>query len=343
MLRNHHWIFLFLLYLFPADNAFAAPKKVDPSHLKVLTYNVWMLDLPFKLASRDIEARSEVIPTELAKTNADVIALQEVWSEKYKNQLIAGFQKAGYPYFYHEDLKSSFWLRGWLGNGLLFISKYPLEIPEKLEDRVLGFAQFTRPDEYFARKGALHVRVRIGSHEISLYNTHLGAISFVSKQNRFHDQQEINRLKQSQQLRNFVQKTKGGRPVILVGDFNAHYKTYLDGSYTTQLVRDYQELTCGHTDNHCLNLEDSYRSRTDDESEQYFTASPQFNRYIGMPAFSKDETPARMIDYIFVSRTDRIKISDSRIVLYENMKIPNREEELPLSDHFGVLTSLELF
>lgn len=317
--------------------------KSQSSTLKIVTYNTWLLDLPFNMGSRDIAARLNIIPQELAKLDADIIALQEVWSPRARQKLASEFYKKGYLYSQEESLPANWLLRGWLGNGLLVVSKYPLAHISNQNERVLSFSTFTRPDEYFAGKGAVHMRVQIPDFgEISFYNTHLGAVSFNPKAQAFDSSHEQSRRQQSRELIEFIRKTHEERPIILAGDFNAHFKTYHQGGYTEEYGEDYKSITCttGAADN-CLNLLDSYKSLNTDAKVKA-TASPLTNQYIGASYFYKNPAPEQVIDYIFVSSSSAMKVQESKIVLTEKLKIPNRSGELPLSDHYGVLTELQL-
>ena len=128
----------------------------------------------------------------------------------------------GYPYSYYEDLSPSWLLRGFFGNGLVIVSKYPLETLPELHQRVLGFTDYTRPDEYFACKGVLHVRVNVpGWGLINLYDTHYGAESYEPELKKFNSKQESIRINQAQELFDFIKNTQNDLPVLLMGDLNS--------------------------------------------------------------------------------------------------------------------------
>lgn len=311
--------------------------------LKVLTYNVWMVDFPFELVSHDIEARAAAIPAELAKTEADIIALQEVWPDKKKKSLAEDFKKNGYPYSFYEDLPASWLLRGLFGNGLLIVSKYPLENRPELNQRVLGFTDFTRPDEYFARKGVLHVRANIPEWGvINLYDTHYGAESFVAEEKKFNIKHESARINQAHQVFEFIKNTKDDFPVLLMGDLNSYFKILSDGKFTDQYVPDYVRLTCSPVSDDCLELNDSFHT-VNTYNVMVPSVDPELNPYVGTSiAYKGNHPPPRMIDYIFVTKSEKIKAVESKVVLKDKILIPGRKEALPLSDHFGVLTTFQL-
>ena len=281
------------------------PALKPARQLKVLTYNVWMVPFVFELISRDIEARSAAIPAELAKTGADIIALQEVWSNEKKKSLSANFKKEGYPYSYYEDVPASWLLRGLFGNGLVVISKFPFETLPELNQRILSFTDFTRPDEYLARKGALHVRVNIPDWgAINIYDTHYGAISYDAEQKKFNSQHESARIDQARELFDFIKKTKEDLPVLLMGDLNSNYSILFDGQYTDQYVADYIWLTCSPSSDDCLDLQDSFH-RVNSYDKTVASVDGGRNPYVGSSVTYKGKAPPpRMIDYIFVSKSD---------------------------------------
>ena len=271
--------------------------------LKVLTYNVWMVEMPFNMVSHDIDARAEAMPKEIAKTQADVIALQEVWSDKKKQFLSNEFKKQGYPYSFYEDLSTSILLRGLVGNGLLIVSRYPLDIPKQLNERVLGFNEFTRPDEYFARKGVLHVRVLVPNFgAVNVYDTHFGDESYVPDEKRFSIEQEVARQQQGLEAVDFINSTKAQDPVIFMGDLNTYYKTLVNNEFTDQIVPDYSDITCIRVSTKCLGLSDTYKE-ANGEPNLVPTIDPAKNAYVGAAMFYKSNPPPRTIDYIFVSKT----------------------------------------
>lgn len=310
--------------------------------LSLLTYNVWMVDMPFGLVSQDIEARAAAIPAAVAKTGADIVALQEVWPDREKKKLAAEFKKNGYPYSYFEDLPVSVFLRGLFGNGLLLVSKYPIETSTNRDERLVAYTGFTRRDEYFAHKGALHIVVDIsGWGKLNVYDTHLGAESYVPELGQFDQQHEADRQKQAQELFDFVLKTKGENPVALMGDFNSYSKSLKKNKFEGDSLSDYQRLTCSPSSSGCLNLTDSFESLHPEDMKDV-TINKAENPYVDSAFLYKNSPPPRTIDYIFISKSPQIKILESSIVMTEHLKISNREKELPLSDHYGVLTRINL-
>ncbi len=328
-------LLLFILFLFP---------QRTPAHtLKVLTYNVWMVDAPFKLGSLDIEPRAAAIPGFVAALNPDIVLLQEVWPDSQKLNLLSGFKKNGYPFSFYEDIPASILMRGLVGNGLLVISRYPIEPINDPSHRVLAFSDFTRPDEYFARKGALHVKVSVPElGSVDIYNTHLGAVSFIPEKRQFNQAYNSSRKNQMAELVQFIRKTRSTVPLILAGDINTHFKTYNGSEFTTDYVSDYSWLTClGARTADCLDLNNTFNS-VHGEKHSAATSDHKTNAYGATSPVYTGHGPAQMLDYIYVSKSPRLEIAGSEVVFTSPLNIPEREKTLPLSDHFGVLTTFTL-
>src|SRR5687767_2701239 len=85
-------IFLLILsiYISPAQGAHA------PKTFKVLTFNTWMLEILGKDRTQNMEERLTLMPKAIADTGADIVFLQEVWTEKARKGLINGLARHGY-------------------------------------------------------------------------------------------------------------------------------------------------------------------------------------------------------------------------------------------------------
>ena len=148
--------------------------------ISVLTYNIWGLKIgPFPVA-KNYRNRLTILPTEISRLNVDIILLQEVWCKKAQKFLISEFKKKGYTYSYCKSKYRSNSLKfPYIGNGLLTLSKYPIDHHHA---DVFTFNKFTALEEYFAHKGALFHPVKVGPRRhIDIINTHLGSIDISKK------------------------------------------------------------------------------------------------------------------------------------------------------------------
>ncbi len=310
--------------------------------LTILSYNVWMLDAPFKLGALDVKARAAAIPQVLCETGADVIALQEVWSSRHKKFFAEEFKKLGYEYSFYENAPVNLLMRRLFGNGLLIVSKVPIVKSKSKHERVMAFSHYTRSDEYFAGKGALSVDLQVTPEiTISFYNTHLGAVSVNPKTGRSDLLHEQARQRQAGELFSFIKKTHKKNPIIVVGDFNTHYKIFEEDGLTHSYAPDHQNLTTFPYSETGMALIDSYHSINGEFSEKY-THDTAMNLYGDHMPVYRFRAPKRTLDYIYVSRNEQLEICHSEIVLTENILIPGRAKPLPLSDHFGILTRINL-
>lgn len=310
--------------------------------LTILSYNAWILDAPFKLGALDVKARAAALPAALAETGADVMALQEVWSSKYKKFFLQELKKYGYEYSFYENAGSNLFLRGLFGNGLLVVSKVPILKPDLKNERVMSFRHHTRIDEYFAGKGALRVDLQPTTEmTISFYNTHLGAVSFKPQLGRTDPRQEQARQAQAEELFKFIQSTHKENPIIVAGDFNTHYKIFSEDGLSHSYAPDHLNLTSGPYSDRGMALVDSFHLINGEFSEK-FTHDTEKNLYGDHMPVYRFRAPRRTLDYIYVSQNEQLEIGQSEIVLTENVLITGREKPLPLSDHFGILTRINL-
>ena len=243
--------------------------------MKILTLNTWQERGPW----RD---RWELILKGLKEYDADIVGFQEVfnmdWARKIHGQ-------SGYPYLALSGEHS----------GLIFLSKF-----KPVEQECLVMKTKSPTEDYF--RYVFYVRVDIGGEKVALFSTHFSWKA---------DENEI-RLKQTLELRAFVQEKSGDLPVALMGDLNA-------GPDTPSVT--YLRKTLGWCD--------TFDAKNPGEGG--FTWDYR-NPYAAM---EREKMAERRIDYIFVRERTGLfkKIGSSRVVFDE----PSEEGVYP-SDHFGVMT-----
>ena len=142
-------------------------------YIKIITFNCGLLD--FTVFGKNIfsnplysNKRIKYIPPSLKKENADVIALQECFSNNYTNYIINKL-KDDYPYSVNYNTESLIKL----SNGLVFLSKYPIissEFKEYSTNSIL--------ETVFSTKGYLKCTINFPTigplHFINLHTTSLG-------------------------------------------------------------------------------------------------------------------------------------------------------------------------
>lgn len=303
-------------------------------HLKVLTFNTWLLELMgIKLAPNILERR-ELIAEQLAKSNADVLNLIEVWQPKNADFLVSRL-RALYPYCSFNPDRVRF--GALYSNGLLVLSKYPLRSSSHRYKNgctrpldAITFKETTRFDETFVSKGAIHnVLIHPELGEIDLYSSHLGALSFSAEKDDYNPKHKQKVLEQSRDLVHFIDQTSQAETQLLMIDTNRHFREWaahrgeshhLDPSYALFLndgLRD-SFMDANAFDPHTL--------------DGFYTFDQIKNPNAGGGHFSK--APSEFIDYIFV-RSSRIKPEASHFAFTKAYR-SSRGDALFLSDHFAI-------
>ena len=204
--------------------------QTSASDFKVVTFNTWLLEILGKDVAADIPERRERIVEALIDLDADVISLQEVWPDKHRNFLIEHLSEH-YPYCAFDDSKSGVFKL--FADGLIIFSKYPIENhPSQgcgTPSHTLRFSEYTRLDEAFISKGAIHVKINhpeLGI--IDVYNAHLGALSFDVEENRYNPEHETAVRQQASEFIDFVESTRAinSSQAILAMDLNRHFKAW---------------------------------------------------------------------------------------------------------------------
>jgi hypothetical protein len=328
--------------------------------LKLLTFNLWSIELPAPLSafqdSRDIDSRLALLPEKVLETGADILVFQEVWRDERKVELIRRFRAVGFPYSIRSTPDTGVLDRGALGNGLLIVSKYPLSPDSKL----LRFSKYTRAIEFFGRKGAIKTSVSIpGLGWVDLVDAHLGSIS-TEKKDGHADHFNAHNLSilshQVRELTRFISGTTSSGIVLAAMDINTHYHVLAHGSYQSAFAPEYTMLTCTGrapgvraSADSCLGLVDTFRRIHGFETEPAWTYDTKSNRYARGGVFA-DEPPG-VLDYIFVNDNPRLVPVSSEIVFKERPTDRNgiavgldaaRRLPAQISDHYGVLTTFEI-
>lgn len=166
--------------------------------LKIISYNIWDLPLWFV---RNRKARIERVANYLAQSGADIICIQEAWSQSGRKTLYRILGEAGYQ---HVSARERLVLIG--NGGLLIFSKFPI-----LSKKFTPFSRLSAAFvELFAAKGVLEVTVETPQGKLSVFNTHLHSPSWVFGQ--------AIRLRQMRRVLDVLMQ--GETTAILAGDFN---------------------------------------------------------------------------------------------------------------------------
>jgi endonuclease/exonuclease/phosphatase family metal-dependent hydrolase len=260
-----------------------------------------------------METRLQAMPDQLAKTGADIIVLEEVWSARSKEVLIQKMRDRGYAYAAYT--KASHWFfifQTAMGDGLLVLSKYPIS------DHVIhhDFTEATQYSESYTSKGVMKLIVKHPFHGwMDVYAAHLGAVDFENGDYK-PDQAKIHSA-QITELADFIKSTRSHPLTILAADLNMHYqqwshdgaKPHFEGKFSTNYSK-LVKSSCGYGNQ----LVDSY-------------PFDQKNPYVSHGYF--DSLPSEVEDYVFLCENPVLHATSS------SLEFKNAH----LSDHYGVLTS----
>lgn len=242
----------------------------------------------------------------LLGTAADIICLQEMFHRPLQDALYNEIRHR-YPYACGFAAKG-FKLR--LGNELLVVSRFPLE-----GGKLVRFNTAAPEELRHTSKGFFHTTVHIeGSEKIELINFHTTAGG-----RREHPESEVMNNVRARQIGQLLDYAKPLDRVILAGDLNA-------GPHSSP--QNYRQLgQAGYVDT--FNI-------PGDEGYTWDPANPL------VAAGAEAHLPAQRIDHVFVHSGlyKKTSIHQSEIVLNENC-VAAADRKLPLSDHYGVLSSLQ--
>jgi len=133
--------------------------------LRVATLNVW--GLPWDLARHTLP-RMRAIREGLAALDADLVALQEVWSAEARQVLLEGAERAGWGWRWHNRADLG-------GSGLLVLSRLPIAEARFDPYRLRGRPERLRHGDYWGGKGFALLGIETPGGPVAVVDTHLHA------------------------------------------------------------------------------------------------------------------------------------------------------------------------
>lgn len=277
-----------------------------------MTINLGLLD--YKIFGETIfsnpyysDERIKFIPKALLKYDADIIVIQECYDEVHF-KFISDHLKLIYPYIARKDKIRNILQ---LHNGLALFSKYPIK-----SVNLFPYLNSDIFEKYFGNKCLLVTEILIENKILSLFNIHLTAGGY-NPESLESTKKRSSQIKELISIVNYY-LTKGTIPIIL-GDFNSG-PIRINENYNYMLNNEF-------IDSHIYN-----NNKID------FTWSPN-----NVKNFVHQNATVDKIDHLFFYKYNKnINVIDSKIILYEkNIKI-NNNEYCSISDHNGLLTTLEI-
>lgn len=176
--------------------------------LSIATLNCWLLPHPWPIGSKHKGFRVQKLIEALSLSNYDIVALQEVWSEKTFLKIAQELNhQFPYAHYFHS---------GFTGSGTCVISKYPIVSTLLHRYSLNGFPHHVHRGDWFGGKIVGMAEIMFNQFKISFYTTHLHA-----EYNRENDLFLPHRISQCFEMSQFIRHTSQGSDfVILVGDFN---------------------------------------------------------------------------------------------------------------------------
>lgn len=287
-------------------------------NLKVVTLNIWGI----RYISKDVGVRINHLIEALndSKTDYDIIALQEVWSQNdYANikKQIASI----YPF-------SHYFQSGLVGSGCCIFSKFFIEDVFHHTFTLNGYPHKIHHGDWYAGKCVGMARIRFHSISVNVYTTHLHAnYSRNFKESPFSDEYLGHRMTQLFELSQFIHKTSHTADfAVLMGDLN------------TEDFEDGFKLLMQHA-----NLQDAFKSKTKTSLSECpgVTCHSGQNCYQLGADIRKSFADGLRIDFIlFKSRKElSVECMECKVCFG---KIPLAKNGLNYSDHEGVSAEFEI-
>uniref|UniRef100_A0A915N137 sphingomyelin phosphodiesterase n=1 Tax=Meloidogyne javanica TaxID=6303 RepID=A0A915N137_MELJA len=279
--------------------------------LRVATLNCWLLPHPWPIGSKHKTFRIQMLISALAVSKFDIVALQEIWSEKVFIEMVHNLkEKFPYSHYFHS---------GFTGSGTCILSRYPIISTLLHRYSLNGFPHHIHRGDWFGGKIVGMAEILFDSYKICFYTTHLHA-----EYNKENDLYLPHRISQCFEMSQFIRHTCGGADfVILVGDFNLE-PTNLGFQLIKNLVP----------------LNDAWECRpnaVDPLYENGTTCERPDNCYTSK-CLLKSFPDGKRLDYLmYRSEKTEIKLLNCE---YCFDKIP--ESDLNYSDHLGVSAKFEI-
>lgn len=288
--------------------------------VKILTFNAGLLvssifgKTLFEPTPYTQERLAGII-SQLRHVDADIVALQEVYSNKHKEQIISELSDL-YPFSFFYERKKRIDVS--LPNGLLMLSKFPVDNTE-----LVLFDSNLLTELIAANKGILIGDFKVGDVTLRIANVHVTAGGFIwhSESDKAN---ETRHRQVSQAILSLKENSTGTLPILL-GDFNAgpgvsqvNYDHVIEEGFIDTFI-----LGC-HKKNAC----------------EQVTWDPG-NSLNSNGLFS--DSPPQRIDHIFVIDQDSapFEIGFASVVMDEQ-NIKAKGQLVSASDHYGVLVNIKI-
>jgi endonuclease/exonuclease/phosphatase family metal-dependent hydrolase len=285
---------------------------MESPSLRLLTFNAGLLNINlfgFQLfqPAPYVKERLLALPEQLRKSDADIIALQEIYSLEQKKWLADQLRQEYYNYYVEDEpfLK--------LPNSLMLLSRYPI-----INARHHLFQRATFTEELADSKGLLRIIVKTPDFgKIAVVNIHATS----GGAGTFNDELKALRQQQFHKAMRFASNDYTPQHIIM-GDFNA-------SPYT-------------ETDSYTIFLEGGYQMALPEGQEaELVTWAP--DNPLNQHFVFRGETP-RQLDHVLLSEElqHKLHLQEIKLCFTQACVSVGAAEQVPLSDHYGLLATYSL-
>jgi hypothetical protein len=316
----------------------ASPEENIPrAPLRVLSYNTY--HLPADRASlATSEQRLAYLPDALARSGADIIMLQEVWTPVAQDTLKSAMVARGYQ-FYQSESRSAV-PPFFLGNGLLVFAKNKIRPMAPVE-----FRPWTKTAGYddYAAKGLIKVPLHVdGIGRVDVFNAHTSFLPWDGERKNYDYKESQTLLSQVAQLSDWV-RSSTATVKILGADMNFHpYLWNVAGQEFDKTKKNqfYAKLMENFIDPF-MQIAPTCRFNCDtwDNQNNNLLSHGLFGDSSGRGMY--DPEPNAKYDYVLYSGKN-IKVASTGTAMHEEFPITYKFATFnsPLSDHFAIVTDL---
>lgn len=308
--------------------------------MKIVTLNAGLLSLrlPFGLSKIEpaawVEERLAAIPSVLAELDADVVCLQEIYSQTHKKYIAQALAKV-LPYAaYNQNAQ----LLRVLPDSLMVLSRYPM-----ISEKFIRFRAGRWDEKLLDTKGFLSVDIPtspLGSMRLVNAHTTAGLLEHPE-----HPRIDAVRKLQLEQLALYAGQTNKDQKSLIIGDLNCGPAVSDSDQIITPLqlkgglciepservsAANYQLLNT-------LGWRDSYRTLA---LKEQATWHPMRNPLNAGGDHASRGCPPQRIDHVWL-RPEELRPIDGSVCFTEGSVTLPDGRCLPLSDHYGYWVNLE--
>jgi len=307
------------------------------SHLKVVIYNCGLLRLKGLAGGILFEnppfadERFAALPAALLQTDADVIALTEIYEDAHVSELLKQVSER-FPHSARGDPRGTVSKHVKFHNGLMFLSKLPIE-----EHKCIRNMEAAAMEKYLGDKAMLTIKIDAGSlGKMFIVNMHTTAGGGL-------DPEAVDAIRESE-LKEAVdlcaEAMSAGYKGIILGDLNmgpeaspANYDFMLAQGYSDEVIK------CAASESE--KPEGKGKGKAEpaaaDLDMPIFTWDPKNPLNVVGP---HAKSPPQRCDHLFVHSSAGL-VASSCAVIFAEANVETARGPVTMSDHYGLSVNLQ--